>query len=83
MGASLQVFMIPLIINGGYPIGEIRVPYIGSAVGYKNEVLILFGYNRIMINNEYGYVASVYLVVIFIIMVYVALWFLVTRKFSR
>ncbi|MEM1877087.1 MAG: sugar ABC transporter permease [Ignisphaera sp.] len=82
-GTSLQVFMIPLVINGGYPIGEIRVPYIGSAVGYKNEVLMLFGYNRIMIDNEYGYAASMYLVVVLIIVAYVTLWFTISRRFSR
>jgi len=79
-GASLQAFLIPLIINGGGPVGRIEIPGVGWAVGYRNEMLILFGYNKIMIDQEYGYAASIYLVVIGIILIYVSIWFLISRR---
>jgi len=40
----------------------------------------VFGYNRIMIDWEYGYAASMYLIVVLIILIYVSLWFTVSRK---
>jgi len=79
-GASLQAFMVPLVLNGGGPIGTITIPYIGSSVGYKNEMLILFGYNKVMIDNEWGYAASLYLVIFLIILAYVTAWFTISRR---
>jgi arabinogalactan oligomer/maltooligosaccharide transport system permease protein len=81
-GASLQAFMIPLVLNGGGPTGTINIPFIGSAVGNLNEMLILFGYNRMYIDNLYGYAASIYLVVVIIILVYVGLWYALSRKYG-
>jgi len=79
-GASLQAFLVPLVINGAGPVGRIYISGVGEAVGPKNEMLILFGYNKIMIDWEYGYAASLYLVVILIILLYVSIWFIVSRK---
>ncbi len=74
-GASLQAFLVPLVLNGAGPIGDVCVPLAGCAVGWKNEMLIIFGYNRIMIDREFGYAASMYIVVVAIILIYVVLWF--------
>jgi arabinogalactan oligomer/maltooligosaccharide transport system permease protein len=79
-GASLQAFLVPLVINGAGPTGEIYVQGVGSTVGPKNEMLIVFGYNKIMIDGEYGYAASLYIVVILIILIYVSIWFIASRK---
>ncbi len=79
-GASLQAFLIPLILNGGGPSGRIEIAGVGSAVGPVNEMLILFGYNKIMLDKEYGYAASIYLVVVAIILIYVSIWFMISRK---
>lgn len=82
-GASLQAFMIPLVLNGGGPYGTVTIPYIGSSPGNLNEMLILFGYNRVMIDNEWGYAASIYLIILAIILTYVSTWFMLSRKPSR
>lgn len=74
-GASLQVFMIPLILNEGGPSGRITVPFLSAtAYGPLNEMLILFGYNKITNPTEgfdFGYGASIYLVILAIILSYV------------
>ncbi|ADM27520.1 binding-protein-dependent transport systems inner membrane component [Ignisphaera aggregans DSM 17230] len=82
-GASLQAFMIPLLLNGGGPVGPITIPYIGTSVGYKNEMLILLGYYKVMIDNEWGYAASLYLVILLIILTYVSIWFIATSRSQR
>jgi len=82
-GASLQAFMIPLLLNGGGPVGPITIPYIGTSVGYKNEMLILFGYYKVMIDNEWGYAAALYLVILLIILTYVLVWFVTTSRSQR
>jgi arabinogalactan oligomer/maltooligosaccharide transport system permease protein len=79
-GASLQAFLVPLVLNGAGPTGEIYVPGVGSTVGPKNEMLIIFGYNKIMIDWEYGYAASLYVVVVLIILIYVSIWFIASRR---
>jgi len=79
-GASLQAFLVPLTINGAGPIGEICIPYIGCTSGYLNEMLIVFGYYRVTIDKEYGYAASIYLVILAIILVYVTLYFKILKK---
>ncbi|WP_276813581.1 carbohydrate ABC transporter permease [Desulfurococcus amylolyticus] len=73
-GASLQAFLVPLTLNGAGPTGYICAPFVGCTAGYMNEMLIVFGYYRVIIDQEYGYAASVYLVILAIILVYVTLW---------
>ncbi len=74
-GASLQAFMVPLLINGGGPAGTIRIFGLPPKIGNLNEMLILFGYNRAYIDREYGYAAAAYLVAVLFLMVYVMIWF--------
>lgn len=79
-GASLQAFLVPLTLNGAGPIGNICVSFIGCRSGYMNEMLMVFGYHRVVIDREYGYAASIYLVVLLIILVYVAIYFKLLKK---
>lgn len=73
-GASLQAFMVPLLINGGGPTQTISIPWVGSRVGNVNEMMVLFGYNRAYRDKNYGYAAAAYIIVILILMVYIVLW---------
>ncbi len=73
-GASLQAFMVPLLINGGGPTQTISIPWVGSRVGNVNEMMVLFGYNRAYRDKDYGYAAAAYIIVILILMIYIALW---------
>ena len=79
-GASLQAFLVPLVLNGAGPIGDVCAPGIGCRAGYMNEMLIVFGYYRITIDREYGYAASIYLIVLAIILAYVAIYFKFLKK---
>lgn len=82
-GASLQAFMVPLLLNGGGPTQTVSVPWIGERTGNVNEMLILFGYNRAVADKEWGYAAATYITVVLIIMLYVTIWFLVTKRTRR
>jgi arabinogalactan oligomer/maltooligosaccharide transport system permease protein len=82
-GASLQAFLVPLTLNGAGPIGNVCAPGVGCTAGYMNEMLIIFGYYRVTIDKEYGYAASIYLVVLAIILVYVAIYFKLLKKARR
>lgn len=82
-GASLQAFMVPLLINGGGPTQTISVPWIGERTGNVNEMLMLFGYNRAIADKEWGYAAATYITVVLIIMAYVTIWFLITKRGRR
>lgn len=81
-GASLQAFLVPLTINGASPWGTICVPGVGCTPGLKNEMLIIFGYHRVVNADEgfYGYAASIYVVVLAMILIYVAVWFKVMER---
>lgn len=81
-GASLQAFLVPLTLNGAGPVGDVCAPYVGCRAGYRNEMLIVFGYNRIVSPAEgyYGYGASIYIVVVLIILAYVVVWFKIMEK---
>lgn len=85
-GASLQAFMIPLVLNGGGPTGMIRVPFLdATAYGPLNEMLILFGYNKITNPTEgfdFGYGASIYLVILAIILSYVFVLYKLMKRFG-
>lgn len=79
-GASLQAFMVPLLINGGGPAGTINLLGLPPKIGNLNEMLILFGYNRAYIDREYGYATASYLVAVLFLMVYVMIWFKYIRR---
>ena len=79
-GASLQAFMVPLLLNNGGPTKTISIPGLGTRSGNVNEFLILFGYNRVSIDKDYGYAAATYLVIVLILLVYVTIWFISSKK---
>ncbi|MEM2579535.1 MAG: sugar ABC transporter permease, partial [Desulfurococcaceae archaeon] len=79
-GASLQAFMVPLLINGGGPTQTISIPWVGSRVGNVNEMMVLFGYNRAYRDKNYGYAAAAYIIVILILMAYIVLWLKFTKS---
>lgn len=82
-GASLQVFLIPIVLNGAGPTGAICIPFIGCTSGPLNEMLLILGYNKVTSGTEggeYGYAAAIYLVIVLIILAYVAVWFKISRK---
>ncbi|MEZ0394302.1 MAG: sugar ABC transporter permease [Desulfurococcaceae archaeon] len=79
-GASLQAFMVPLLINYGQPFGVISVPLVGTATGRLNDMLLLFGYDRVTIDHQYAYAAATYVVVVAIIIAYVLAWFAISRR---
>ncbi len=82
-GASLQAFMVPLLINSGGPQGMIHVPGLPPELGNKNEFMVLFGYNRAYFDNEYGYAAASYLVLVVFLAIYVFVWLKITRMGKR
>ena len=82
-GASLQAFMVPLLINGGGPEGMIRIPGLDPRMGNKNEFMVLFGYNRAYIDKEYGYAAAAYLILVVFLAIYILLWLRITRMGKR
>jgi arabinogalactan oligomer/maltooligosaccharide transport system permease protein len=82
-GASLQVFLIPIVLNGAGPTGAICIPFIGCTSGPLNEMLLILGYNKVASGTEggeYGYAAAIYLVIVLIILAYVAVWFKISRR---
>ncbi len=74
-GASLQAFMVPLLINGGGPAKTIYLPGFPPALGNANEMIVLYGYNRAWLDQEYGLSAAAYLIVVAILLVYALIWF--------
>lgn len=82
-GASLQAFMVPLLINGGGPEGMIRIPGLDPRMGNKNEFMVLFGYNRAYIDREYGYAAAAYLILVIFLAIYILVWLRITRMGRR
>jgi arabinogalactan oligomer/maltooligosaccharide transport system permease protein len=74
-GASLQSFMVPLLINQGGPAKTIHIPGFSSALGNSNELMVLFGYNRAWFDQNYGLSAASYLVIVAILAIYVVAWF--------
>ncbi len=79
-GASLQAFMVPLLINGGGPTGLIKIPGLEPRYGNYNEFLILYGYDQARIYNEYGLASAVYLVVVVFLAIYVLAWLKIAYK---
>lgn len=82
-GASLQAFMVPLLINGGGPTTHISLPGLRSALGNANEMMVLFGYNRAWLEQDYGLSTASYLVVVIILFIYAAAWFYMIYKGGR
>lgn len=74
-GASLQAFMVPLLINNGGPQGFISVPGFKPVSGYTNEMMILYGYKRAWIDQEYGLSTASYLVITLIFLLYALVWY--------
>ncbi len=82
-GASLQAFMVPLLINGGGPVGNIVVLGLEPRTGRLNEMMVLFGYNRARIDQLYGYAAAVYLVLTIFLAIYIFAWLRITKMGGR
>jgi arabinogalactan oligomer/maltooligosaccharide transport system permease protein len=78
-GASLQAFMVPLLINGGGPTGEISIPGLTPRTGNLNEMMVLFGYDRARFDQLYGYASAVYIVLTVFLIIYIIAWMKVTR----
>jgi len=74
-GASLQAFMVPLLINNGGPAKSLSLPGFPPATGYSNEMMVLYGYNRAWLDQDYGLSASAFLVVVAILLVYAIAWY--------
>jgi arabinogalactan oligomer/maltooligosaccharide transport system permease protein len=74
-GASLQAFMIPLLINNGGPAKSISLPGYTPTTGYSNEMMVLYGYNRAWLDQDYGLSAATFLVVVSILLVYAVAWY--------
>ncbi len=79
-GASLQAFMVPLLINGGGPTKEISFLWFEKATGNVNEMIVLFGYNRAWLEQKYGLSAASYLIVVLILFLYALAWFKLVYK---
>jgi arabinogalactan oligomer/maltooligosaccharide transport system permease protein len=79
-GASLQAFMVPLLINNGGPTKEIQLPWFPRTTGGVNEMMVLFGYNRAYLDQQYGLSAAAYLVVVAILFLYALAWYFLIYK---
>lgn len=81
-GASLQAFMVPLLINNGGPVKTLRVPGFEAAMGGSNEMMVLYGYNRAWLDQNYGLSTAAYLVVVAVLLVYAIAWYYLFYKRS-
>ncbi len=79
-GASLQAFMVPLLINGGGPTKELQFLWFSRTTGAVNEMMVLFGYNRAYLDQQYGLSAAAYLVVVFTLLLYALGWYYLLYK---
>jgi len=78
-GASIQAFMIPLLINNGLPYGSIEL-FGMSGMGYRNDVLLLYAYKQAYWYREYGLAAAAYLLAVVIILIYAIAWYKIFYK---
>ncbi|MEM0260258.1 MAG: sugar ABC transporter permease [Sulfolobales archaeon] len=74
-GASLQAFLVPLLINGGGPATMISFPGTSPQLGYSNDFIILYGYRQAYFYRDYGLSAASYLFAVLILLVYALLWY--------
>lgn len=74
-GASLQAFMIPLLINGGGPAAMIYFPGTKPALGNTNDFILLYAYRQAYYYYNYGLSAAAYLVAVMILLIYALLWY--------
>jgi len=74
-GASLQAFMIPLLINGGGPAAMIYFPDTKPALGNTNDFILLYAYRQAYYYYNYGLSAAAYLVAVMILLIYALLWY--------
>ncbi len=81
-GASLQAFMVPLLLNSGGPASTISLPGFPSALGNTNELMVLYGYNRAWLDQQYGLSAATYLIVVGILLLYAVVWYYFIYKRS-
>ncbi|PLJ77024.1 carbohydrate ABC transporter permease [Infirmifilum sp. SLHALR2] len=79
-GASLQAFMVPLLINNGGPTKEIQFLWFSRTTGGVNEMMVLFGYNRAYLDQQYGLSTAAYLVVVLILLLYALAWYYLIYK---
>ena len=79
-GASLQPFMVPLLINNGGPTKEVQLLWFARTTAGVNEMMVLFGYNRAYLDQQYGLSAAAYLVVVSILFLYALAWYFLIYK---
>jgi ABC-type sugar transport systems, permease components len=79
-GASLQAFMVPLLINNGGPTKEVQFLWFPRTTAGVNEMMVLFGYNRAYLDQQYGLSAAAYLVVVAILFLYALAWYFLIYK---
>jgi len=79
-GASLQAFMVPLLINNGGPTKEVQFLWFARTTAGVNEMMVLFGYNRAYLDQQYGLSAAAYLVVVAILFLYALVWYFLIYK---
>jgi arabinogalactan oligomer/maltooligosaccharide transport system permease protein len=84
-GASIQAFMVPLLINNGGPTALLSFLNFPTALGNTNEVIILYGYNRAWLDQQYGLSTASFLIAVLILLVFAIIWFyfVYKRSFSR
>ena len=82
-GASLQAFLVPLLINTGGPPGIISFPGTTPVLGNYNEFIILYGYRQAYFYREYGLAAASYIVATLILLIYALAWYFLLYKRGR
>lgn len=80
-GASLQAFLVPMLLNDGGPT-QIVSTVVGKAFVRVNDLLMLFGYHRAFMDGEYGYATAFYIIVVLILSVYMYIWFRVSGMYK-
>mgnify|MGYP001772653663 CR=1 FL=1 len=74
-GASLQAFLVPLLVNNGGPATIISFPGTRPELGYANDFILLYGYRLAYFYREYGLSAASYIVAVLILLIYAIMWY--------
>ena len=74
-GASLQIFMVPLLINGGGPATMIYFLGTKPVLGNTNDFMLLYAYRQAYYYYNYGLSAAAYLVAVLILLIYALAWY--------